>query len=234
MIKLYQFAISPFCDKIRRVLHYKRVEYSIHNVPMLETATTLKKKSPMGKVPCIEDDGRIVADSTDIARYLEERFPDPPLVPQDARLRALCHILEDWADESLYFYEVYLRFLLPSNAVRWVAELTTDDPSPVKLAARWVVPSVMRGVLRRQGLGRKSPAAVLDEVQRELDAIAGWLDGGRFLLGDSLSLADIAVFAQLFCIRATAEGGALVADRPLVAAWMDRVDAKTLGAATRD
>jgi glutathione S-transferase len=229
LITLYQFPISPFCDKIRRILQYKRVEYSVHNVPMLETPTTLRKKNKAGKVPCIEDAGTIVSDSTDIAHHLEARFPDPPLLPREPKVRALCHILEDWADESLYFYEVFLRFMVPSNAPRWIAELVADDPIPIKLAARWIIPSHMRGVLRGQGLGRKTTEAVCDDLRRELTAIEDYLGDGKFLLGDAISLADIAVFAQLHCIRGTPEGGAIVADRPVVARWMDRVDAKTSG-----
>ena len=123
MITLYQFEISPFCDKIRRVLHWKGQPYQVREIPLAQTFTRLRKINPVGKLPCIEHEGRLIADSTDIAHYLEERFPQPPLVPSDPLERGLCHMLEDWADESLYFYEMRLRFTFPHNARRWLPAL---------------------------------------------------------------------------------------------------------------
>src|SRR4051812_31570057 len=132
MLLLHQFAISPFCDKIRRVLHVKRVPYEVREVPLFDAITPrLRRVNPAGKVPCLQDGDRIVADSTDIAHYVEERWPDPPLVPRDPAARATCHVLEDWADESLYFYEVLLRFTRPDNARRWVPRLVEHDAAPI-------------------------------------------------------------------------------------------------------
>jgi glutathione S-transferase len=231
MIVLHQFEISPFCDKIRRVLHVKRVPYEIREVPLVAAATPrLRKISPTGKVPCLEHDGRFLSDSTDIAHYLEARFPDPPLVPTDPRLRGLCHALEDWADESLYFYEMLLRFSLPHNAKRWVPVLAKNDPAIVRAAAPAVVPGTIKGTLRAQGLGKKSLATVLADLDRHLDAIDGMLQGGAWLVADRVTLADLSVFAQLFCIRGADEGAAAIAARQRVGVWMDRVDAASLPA----
>ena len=82
MITLHQFQISPFCDKVRRILHWKRLDYRIQEVP-LARALSVRRINPIGKLPCLEHDGRFVADSTDIAYYLEEKFPEPPILPKD-------------------------------------------------------------------------------------------------------------------------------------------------------
>jgi glutathione S-transferase len=227
MITLYQFEISPFCDKIRRVLHWKKQPYEIREIPLAQAFTAVKKVNPAGKLPCLEHDGRFIADSTDIAYYLEERFPDPPLVPRDPKLRGLCHMLEDWADESLYFYEMRLRFTLAHNARRHIPSLTAHDPAWMKTLAPFVLPRMMRGVLGRQGLGRKSVAAIVHDLERHADAISGWLGDGEWLVGDSISLADLSVFAELACIRDTDEGGKVIDARPAVVAWMGRVDRAT-------
>lgn len=226
MLRLWQYEISPYCDKIRRALNWKGLEYEVKEVPVSGTLG-VKKVNPAGKLPCLEHDGRFVGDSTDIAYYLEERFPEPPLLPRDPELRARCHVLEDWADESLYFYEMRLRFTVPHNAERFIPKLTEHDPAWVRSLARFVVPPMMRGVLSRQGLGRKSLDAVVRDVERHVDALAGLLGERDWLVGDALTLADLAVFAQLSCIRATDEGGKLVEARPAVAAWLSRVDAAT-------
>src|SRR5262249_4719805 len=93
MLTLYQFEISPFCDKIRRVLNVKRVPYQTREVGLLEAQLGFKKVNPAGKVPAlVTDDGRTVCDSTDIAYWIEEHHPEPPLVPRDPRERALMHV----------------------------------------------------------------------------------------------------------------------------------------------
>jgi len=227
MITLYQFEISPFCDKVRRILNVKHVPYRIEEVPPSKTISTVRKLNPAGKLPFITDDGETVADSTDIAHYLDERYPEPRLIPDDPHARALCHILEDWADESLYFYEMRLRFTLPHNARRFIPELVKYERALVQRIAPLAMPVVLRRTVASQGIGKKPIAVVLRDVERHLDAVRDLLGNERWLLGDRLSLADISVFAQLFCIRASDEGAAMVKARPAVAEWLERVERAT-------
>jgi glutathione S-transferase len=229
MVTLYQFEISPFCDKVRRILNVKRVPYRIEEVPPSKTLSVVRKLNPAGKLPFLVDDaGTVVADSTDIAYWLEQRHPQPRLVPDDPRERALCHILEDWADESLYFYEMRLRFTLPHNARRFIPELVKHERALVQRLAPLAMPIVLRRTVASQGVGKKPLEIVLRDVERHLDALAGLLSAGnQWLLGDRMTLADLSVFAQLFCIRASDEGGRMVAARPSVADWMARVDGTT-------
>jgi glutathione S-transferase len=225
MIRLYQIEISPFCDKIRRVLNYKKVPFEIKNLKLLETVTRLRKLNPAGKVPTLEDGGTFLSDSTDIAYYLEEKFPDPPLVPRTPELRARCHILEDWADESLYFYEARLRFTFAKNVAHTAELLLEREVGLVKKLGAIVAPRSMRNVLAKQGIGRKSEESVLRDVARHADAVAGWLGTSDWLVGDRLTLADLSVFVQLACIRSTDEGEKILGAQPTVLHWMERVDA---------
>ena len=230
MIKLYQIEISPFCDKIRRVLAWKKQPYEIKNLKLLETVTRLPRLNPVGKVPTLEHDGQVISDSSDIAIYLEERFPDPPLLPRGVEDRARCHLLEDWADESLYFYEARLRFTFAQNVAR-TAELLVAGENPImKRLGSVVGQRSMRSVLAKQGIGRKSEEAVLRDLARHAEAVAGILGARDWLIGDQLTLADISVFVQLACIRSTAEGEKILAAQPTVLGWMERVDAATRGA----
>jgi glutathione S-transferase len=230
VIRLHQFEVSPFCDKVRRILHVKRQPYEVVEVPVTRTFQHMRRLSRIGKLPCLEIDGTVVADSTDIARVLEERFPEPPLLPADPRDRALCHVLEDWADESLYFYEMALRFTIPENARRFVPELLKHDPGWVRPLLGPLVPRMMTRLTRTQGVGRKPRAMLARDVERHVEALDALLSGSAtadardWLVGDALSLADLAVFAQLTCIRATEPGGKIVEARPAVAVWMERVD----------
>lgn len=229
MIVLYQFDISPFCDKVRRALRYKGLEFRIEEIPPSQAAAgRWKHVSPTGKFPVLDHDGRRIVDSTDILLHLEEVAPTPPLLPSDPVERAQAHILEDWADESLYFYELTMRMTWPDNARRWIPELLAAEKPLTRRLLMPFLPRALTRVARNQGIGRKSPLQIETEVSRHLQALSDLLTAGEWLVGRQLSVADLAVFAQLDCIRGAAEGERLVSEKfPTVVAWMDRVDTAT-------
>jgi glutathione S-transferase len=228
MLKLYQYEISPFCDKVRRILHLKGQPYETHEVTLWEASSGfLSRLNRGGRVPVLDHDGQIVCDSTDIAAYLERVFPEPALYPSDPRERAQVHVLEDWADESLYFYEMYLRFKLGHNADRWVAELAKYDNAIMRALASKLVPRVVKDRLENQGLGTKTLDVVLRELGSHLQAIDGWLADGDWLVGDRISVSDVSAFVQLDCMRQVEEGQRALEPHPRVRAWLDRVDGQT-------
>ena len=227
MITLHQFEISPFCDKIRRVLEYKGLDYRVEEVPLSTAPLRIKRFNRIGKLPALEHDGKVVADSTHIARYLDERFPQPPIYPAAPRERALCHVFEEWADESLFFYEVRLRFSFAANMKRWIGKLVEREPAPVRALAPLMFPGHFKRILVPQGIGRKPEEMVLRELDEHCQALAQLLQGRTWLCGDALSIADISVFAQIAAIRDTVEGGHAVARQSALGAWMERVDQAT-------
>ena len=229
MITLYQFDISPFCDKVRRVLRAKQLDFRIVEVPVSEAARgRWKEISPTGKFPVLEHDGRRIFDSTDIAHYLDEHFPEPRLLPEDPALRARVHVLEDWADEALYFFEMTMRLTWPENAERWAPILLAAEKPWVRRLFQPLLPGAIKRVTEAQGIGRKTRGDVERDLARHLDALVAWLGDGRWLVGETLTLADVAVFAQLFCIEGAITGREAIAARPALAAWMARVDAATV------
>ena len=223
MLTLHQFEISPYCDKVRRILHVKGVPYRAVEVSLLGGG----KVSPTRKLPCIEHEGHRIDDSTQIAHYLEAAYPEPRLVPKDARERALCHFLEDWADESLYFYDLALHFSLKENAARRMEDLAKHESGALRWLLSRVGPSMLRYQVWNQGSGRRPRRVLLEDLERHVASVGDWLGEGSWLVGDALSLADIAVFVQLFAVRAAALGEEIVARHPRVGAWMARVDDAT-------
>ncbi|MFP5383060.1 MAG: glutathione S-transferase family protein [Gammaproteobacteria bacterium] len=230
MITLYQYEISPFCDKVRRVLQVKGVGYRVEEITLRDTLFgRLKKLSPAAKLPVLDIDGERITDSTDIVRFLEARFPEPRLVPVDPREQALVHFFEDWADESLYFFEMHLRFTLPHNAERWVPEVAKHDNPLFRRIAAVALPAAMAKTTAAQGLGRKPLEAIRHDLDRHFHMLNQWLTGREWLVGNTLTLADIAVFAQLYCLAGAAEGQDLLRGYEHLRAWMSRVDQATAG-----
>lgn len=230
MITLHQFETSPFCDKIRRILNVKERHYDMADISMAQMLRgAIKKLNPTGKLPVLDIDGEQFCDSTTIAYELERRYPQPPLIPKDPREKALVHILEDWADESLYFYELHLRFAVTRNAGKWVDSLTQNDAGIVQKVMPKVLPRALKSVTKTQGIGRKSISIIQDDITRHVESLDGMLQTGHWLVGSSLTLADISVYCQIACIYSSAEGKSIIDQFPRLLDWMHRVDISTRG-----
>ena len=99
MIKLYDFKSSPNCQRVKVVLAEKNLPYEI--VPVDLTKKEQKnpdylKLNPYGKVPVLTDDATVLYESLIINEYLEEKYPNPPLMPKDPAKKAKGRILVDF------------------------------------------------------------------------------------------------------------------------------------------
>ncbi|HEX4183235.1 MAG TPA: glutathione S-transferase family protein [Caulobacteraceae bacterium] len=226
MITLYQFATSPFADKVRRALAFKGLDYAIEEVVRAEVAGgRYAKVSPTGKFPAIEHDGHAVCDSTDIVLHLDAAFPDRPLLPQEPRQAALAHILEDWADESLYFYEMTMRLTWPHNLEAGLDEFAAGMPGVPRDVLKKAIQDGVAAISKAQGLGRKAPEQVVADVGRHFAAIDQLLEGRSWLVGDSLSVADLAVISQVSALLYAVEAREILKATTNVEPWMERVNA---------
>jgi glutathione S-transferase len=99
--ELYQFELSQYSEKVRLILDYKGLAYRKIEVTPGIGQVELFQMSGQRKVPVLKDGSRIIADSTEIAKYLDRQYPDRPLIPTDPKQRGLCLLIEEWADESI-------------------------------------------------------------------------------------------------------------------------------------
>jgi glutathione S-transferase len=214
---------SPPCAKVHMALRCKRLDYSVKNIT---TPMEARRYNPRGRVPVLLIDDEHHVDSTDIVTLLDRRFPDPPLEPEDPAGRALAKMLEDWADEVLYFYGLYLRFCVPENFERMKRNVLSRISPPL----RWVVPFIARRETARraraQGVGLKGETVVRREVGECYRAVTDLLGSRPFLVGDRISRADLAVAAvadqhrmALLTPRLAAELNGM----PALVAWLERV-----------
>src|SRR5215470_14799007 len=103
MIRLYDYPDCPFSQKVRVVLAEKDLEFERLHVDLRkgeQRAADFLKLNPYGKVPVLIDEDIVVYDSTIINEYLDEEYPNPPLMPEDSAGRARVRQLEDFADNS--------------------------------------------------------------------------------------------------------------------------------------
>ena len=92
MLTLYDAARCPYCARARIVLAEKGVEYEPFAIDLADRPQWLYEKNETGRVPVLEEDGWVLPESTVIMEYLEERYPDPALLPADPADRALARV----------------------------------------------------------------------------------------------------------------------------------------------
>jgi len=217
-ITFYHWPYSPFCMKVRAILDYKRVEYRAAN-PMRHMGA-IRRRGGVGKVPAVEIDGELIVDSTDIAYAIDARFPDPPLLPADAHDRGLCHAIEDWADESLYFIGLYYRWY-EAEGRRPIPRVFGKSLTG-RIAYRFYLRRIL-GQLKGQGTSRKSPEHVRQDLERHLDAVEGLLTPGPYVLGRTPYLCDFALWGQLNYLSKTPVGGEAMAGREVIGSYIEMV-----------
>ena len=195
-IVFYQIPISHFCEKVRWALDFKGLPYrSVCVNPF--TRKELAAVSENKQVPVIRHGDKIVCDSSEIVEYLEEIRPEPPLVPPKEPDRGECLELERIADEEIgpavrrVAYEAliadraqFIRVMLPKKGV-------TRLMNPVR---RRVIPLLVK---RHFGITSERLTADKQDLGALLQELKARLAGRRHFVGESLTIADIAVASLL-------------------------------------
>jgi len=139
-LKLYDAARCPYCARVRLALAEKAAEYETVEIDLRNRPAWIYDLNPTGKVPVL-DDGFALPESAAIMEYLDERFPEPALLPagREARARARLMLLrfDDLLGDDYYAY----RRGDPNQVDRKLAALPVGESLFVDLA---YVPWVMR------------------------------------------------------------------------------------------
>ena len=173
MRTLYHLPLDPRCRQIRILLGEKRLEAALKTEKVWERRKDFLKLNPAGEVPVlIEEDGTSIVGAAVAAEYLDEAYPEPPLIGADPLDRAETRRLAQWFD------------------VKFRSEVS----------ANLIEEKVMKRFLGLGEPNAAAIRAGLKNIHYHLDYI-GWLcDRRRWLAGDAFSLADVAAAAQLSAI----------------------------------
>src|SRR5437870_8932683 len=228
--KLFGSRLSPFVEKVARALQLKGIAFTL--VPPQSPADFKRCNAQTMKMPVVEIDGRLLFDSTRILRRLDQLVPEPPLLDRDAGVAARQRFLEDWSDESLYWYGLALRWS-DANAEATTTQVVGSIPAPAALrpVLRVLLRRRIRGQALAQGLARLPLEMIVDELRRRFDELVVWLDDRPYFFADRPSVADLALFGQLNGLQSgpTPQAQRLVAERPRLADYFLRVDTATAG-----
>jgi glutathione S-transferase len=203
---VYGASLSPF---VRKVLAYgaeKGVELEHKSLGLGSDDPGFLASSPFRKIPGFSDGDFAISDSSAIIHYLEAKYPEPPLIPAEPRARARVIWFDEFADTILCACGAKMFF------------------------NRIVAPRF---------LGREGDLATADKAEKEelppiLDYLERTIPESGWLVGEGITLADIAVataFANFRHLGMTVDGerhpkvavfAARMLARPSFAGWIER------------
>ena len=226
---LYQFTLSPYCIKVRRILEYKGIPFRTVEVNPFARGEVMRL-SGQKRVPVLVERGEgggpdvVTADSTAIAERLDRLHPEPRLYPEDTAARGRVALLEDWSDETFATDLIAFKIFTPGNG-RLMVEQSKRFYEP-----RWYYellfplgPALLRLLAWPRRRGRSLDRVRLD-YERDLDFLEAVAAGGPYLAGESPTVFDFAVWGLLRTMEGL-DGEELLARRPRLAAWYARVKA---------
>ena len=136
MNRLYHYPLSPFSRKVRLSLAEKRIEVELVEERYWEKDADFLRRNPAGKVPVLKMGDRVMADSTAICEYLEEKHPAPSLLPKDPEGRYEVRRLVAWFDDK--FNEEVTTKLMGERVFRKVMGTGYPDSTNVKAGSKAV------------------------------------------------------------------------------------------------
>lgn len=194
MLELYQWELSQYSEKVRLILDYKGLEYRKIEVTPGIGQVDLFRLTGQKQVPVLKDGNKYIVDSTEIAKYLDLKYPDRPLIPQDPKKRGLALLIEEWADESIGIKGRKALFSAISQDQNFRKSLL---PSSTPDILKNLVEGVPTDFLTVLGFGvGYSPDVIksaIADLKQDLEAVTLLLADSPYLVGDEPSLADLAV-----------------------------------------
>ncbi|MBC6407183.1 MAG: glutathione S-transferase family protein [Rhodobacteraceae bacterium] len=167
--RLFHLPLSPFCRKVRLSLAEKGIKVELIEEHYWKKRREFLARNPAGKVPVLEMGKGVLSESSAICEFLEEQYPDPPLMPTTVRERHEVRRLIAWFDDT--FYNEVVRNLLYERLLKKVMGRGHPDSARVMEGAR--------------------------AIKEHLDYLGSLLEHRRWLAGNRLSLADFAAAAHI-------------------------------------
>ncbi|MAR05917.1 MAG: glutathione S-transferase [Cyanobium sp. NAT70] len=234
MLELHQFRHSAFCLKVRMVLQAKGLSYRVVEVMPGLGQVALFRLSGQRQVPVLVDDNTVVADSSAIARHLEHVARDPQLLPADPQQAAQVHLIEDWADTT--FAAAGRSALVQAAALDpelRMALLPDEVPDPLRSAMGAIPGGWVNTVTELVQQGERA------DLLASLEQLARSVESSPWLVGTAMSMADLAVAAQLSLLRFPPSSGTPLAgkgvpglsDHPKLQSlfhWRDQLELKLM------
>ncbi len=219
---LHHYAGSPFSEKVRLILGFKRMAWQSVIVPaVLPKPDVMALTGGYRRTPFMQIDADIYCDTALMCRVIDALQPEPPLYPQATA--GLAEILAQWADATLFW--VAVPYTMQPAGMGHVLKGATPDMLKAFGADR----AAMNPNLRRPTL--PDGAAVLHTYLSRLEQMLA--AGDHFLLGTQPCIADFSAAQSVWFMRLAPPIAALLDAYPKLTAWYERLNAFGQGRFTK-
>jgi glutathione S-transferase len=198
---------SPFCWRARMALAHKRLE--VETVPWRFTEKDRLPQPNDGRVPVIVDGGKVVHDSSAIADYLDERYPDRPSLFHGGATRGLTKFVQNWTET-----------VLQVGLVRMVVLDIWQHVGPADQAYFRESRETRFGATLEEVV--KDRAARLPAFRASLDPLRRTVERQDFVCGSAPAYADYVVFGAFQWARSISDFELLAAD-DAIHSWRGRM-----------
>jgi glutathione S-transferase len=222
VLELYHNINSVCAQKVRIALKEKGQDAKDHLLTLRgdQNDPAYMKLNSNGVVPTLVHDGKVVVESSLILYYINDVFPDPPLMPTDPYRRHRARLYNKLIDEYMHTSCTIITFATAFRArftsmtrEQWTAEI---DKAPLKQRAEY-----KRSVIEH-GLDAQCVVDALGHHRKMLSWMADDLKSGPYLAGDAFSIADCAVIPYILR-RELLNIAGMWAQYPAIAEWWARV-----------
>lgn len=160
--------LSPFVRKVHVVMALKNIEFTMDPVSPFDLPEGYEKINPAKRIPVLKHDDVYICDSSVICRYLEDLYPEPPLAAGSPLVKA---------------------------RIAWLERLADNELAPAISA------TAFRHRVVYRAMGKPFDEAEIDAIIKEqapplYDYLNESIGQNEFLVGEQISLADIAVISQ--------------------------------------
>ena len=203
-IHLIHFSGSSCSQKLRIYLNYKKIKWQSHSVNIAtgqNYSNWFLGINPRGLLPVLVDDGRVIIESNDIIQYLENKFPQPTLISENQQ-SSMSGALRNEDDLHIDIRNVAYKYMFgglgakkPENLKRFESYKTDADKITLKHKQEEVD---FYKNFKKNGITDEAIKKSLTNFEKYYKIFDQQLQNQKFLLGDHLSVLDIAWFIYTY------------------------------------
>jgi glutathione S-transferase len=226
MLELYHNINSVCAQKVRIALSEKHQNAKEHLLKLQgdQNDPAYLKLNPNGVVPTLVHDGTVVTESSLILYYIDDAFPDPPLMPKTPASRLRVRLYNKLVDEYVHnsctiitFATAFRPRFLKMTREQWLAEI---NKAPLKRRAEY-----KRSVIEH-GLDSEFVLDAIQQHKKLISWMAEDLKRGPYLAGDTFTNADCAVIPYILRLELL-KLDAMWEAEPAVGDWWARMQRRT-------
>ncbi|MFU8927063.1 glutathione S-transferase family protein [Acinetobacter puyangensis] len=196
---LYQFPLSLFCEKARWLLDHKELDYIAQNLAPGLHRIMIHYRTGQYKLPVLKDEQTWIADSSQIALYLDNKYPELTLIRKEPELRESILAIDSLTQELGIHVRRWLFHYILQNDNKFALDIIIGEKGMMRDFEKVSIPAMKMAIKKFHNINETS----VQESKIRLDKLIADLNqtlvenSGRYMVGERLTLADIAVCSML-------------------------------------